>query len=277
MDIAILTHFIFDNSVVSTCDFSSEKFQNGVNIYEVLRIKNGIPLFLDEHIKRFYISAKLENISPEITEHSLRLRIKTLLQVNKMVYGNIKFLYHYEEKNSHFYAWVTPFNYPTAIQYRNGVQVELITANRPNPNSKKVLYSLRQNADNIIKRKKCYEVLYMDEKCNITEGSRSNVFFVNDNQLYTAPSPKVLQGVTRRMVFELAKKNNIKLNEEFINFHNLKNFDSCFLTGTSAGILPINKIGTLSFNIENTILRMIQSLYEKKITDEIKHFKWEIN
>lgn len=277
MDIAILTHFIFDNSIVSTCDFSSEKFQNGTNIYEVLKIEKGVPVFLNEHLKRFYLSAKLENIPLEISEYSLRLRIKTLLEINKMIYGNIKFLYHYEKKNHHFYAWVTPFNYPTDIQYKNGVKVEVIKANRPNPNAKKELYNLRQMADNIIKSKKCYEVLYMDDKNNITEGSRSNVFFVINDMVYTAPIQSVLPGVTRKIVFEIAKNNNIKLTEEFINLHNLKNIDSCFLTGTSAGILPVNSIGKLSFNTENQLMKVIQNLYEKKITDEIKHFKWDIN
>jgi len=50
----LLTSFINNNNIVSTCDFIPERINVGRVIYEVVRVIDGKPLFFEEHLERFY-------------------------------------------------------------------------------------------------------------------------------------------------------------------------------------------------------------------------------
>lgn len=77
----------------------------------------------------------------------------------------------------------------------------------------------------------------------ITEGTRSNVFAVKNEVLYTHPqSDFILPGITRDVVIDLAKKLNIKVEEIAITEDKLFEFDEFFLVGTSMEITPIISI-----------------------------------
>ena len=45
----------------------------------------------------------------------------------------------------------------------------------------------------------------------ITEGSRSNIFFLKDETLVTAPDNAVLNGITRKHILEICRENSIRL------------------------------------------------------------------
>jgi D-alanine transaminase len=103
----------------------------------------------------------------------------------------------------------------------------------------------------------------------ITEGSHTNFFAVKNKKIFTAPlSHYILDGVTRKVVLELCKKNNIEFTEEYIKINDLKNFDEFFITGTTTEITPIIKIdewlvndgkpGTLTRNIQGLFLKAIE-------------------
>ena len=57
---------------------------------------------------------------------------------------------------------------------------------------------IRERPVRLISDNKLYEVLLVDRNGRITEGSRSNVFFVKGNKFYTGPSAMVLVGITRK-------------------------------------------------------------------------------
>ncbi len=51
-----------------------------------------------------------------------------------------------------------------------------------------------------------YEALLVNENGCIAEGSRSNIFFLIDELLFTPPSPSVLLGVARYHVLNLCRE-----------------------------------------------------------------------
>jgi len=103
--------------------------------------------------------------------------------------------------------------------------------------------TIREGANKMIADQKLYEVLLVNRDNLITEGSRSNVFFVKDNVFYTAPASSVLVGVTRKKVIECLYKLEYMLVEEAVISSEIGNYDAVFLTGTSPGILPVQSIG----------------------------------
>ena len=74
----------------------------------------------------------------------------------------------------------------------------------------------------------------------ITEGSRSNIFFVSDGTLFTHPeSDYILSGVTRKNALRYAKEAGIKIKEEPFKVENLGAIQEAFITNTSAEITPV--------------------------------------
>jgi branched-chain amino acid aminotransferase len=132
---------------------------------------------------------------------------------------------------------------------------------------------VRHRADQMLEEKKFFEVLLLDHLGKITEGSRSNVFFVAGNKLVTSPSNKVLLGITRQKTIQLAAELNIEVLEREVNFRELKAFEAAFLTGTSPKILPVAKIDAFKFDPKNEIVKQLMDSYQLMIDNYIQENK----
>jgi D-alanine transaminase len=77
----------------------------------------------------------------------------------------------------------------------------------------------------------------------VTEGSLSNVMAVRSGTIVTAPEgPRILSGVTRTVVLELARKEEIPVEEQFLSLDALYGADEVFLTGTTLEVLGVVRI-----------------------------------
>ncbi len=74
----------------------------------------------------------------------------------------------------------------------------------------------------------------------VMEGALSNVMAVQNDVILTAPEgPRILSGVTRAVVLELAKKDAIAIEERFIPVDVLYSANEVFLTGTTLEVLGV--------------------------------------
>lgn len=84
------------------------------------------------------------------------------------------------------------------------------------------------------------EIVLLDERGNLTETPTANFFLVDaDGVLRTAPDDAVLLGVTRDSVLALARAEGVKASDEPIPLEALATAREAFLTGTSAGVWPV--------------------------------------
>jgi D-alanine transaminase len=74
----------------------------------------------------------------------------------------------------------------------------------------------------------------------LTEGAASNVFAVIDGVLMTPPkSPAILPGITRDVILEIARKNNIPCSEQAIPMDELRKASEIWITSSTREIIPI--------------------------------------
>lgn len=77
----------------------------------------------------------------------------------------------------------------------------------------------------------------------ITEATSANIFIVKDGILKThAKTNKILWGITRMRVLEIAKSLNIKTQETFFTEQEIYEADEIFLTNSNSHIRPVTKI-----------------------------------
>jgi len=87
------------------------------------------------------------------------------------------------------------------------------------------------------------EILLIDEFGTVAEGPTTNIFLVDRAGALVTPSiDRVLLGVTRASVLEIAKHDGYEVSEANIRPEELLDAAEVFLTGTTAGVLPVESI-----------------------------------
>ena len=91
------------------------------------------------------------------------------------------------------------------------------------------------------------DVLFLDVDGQLAETSTQSFFAVLDGALWTAPVGAVLEGVTRRVVIDLARAAGIELRRSALRAEDLEATCEAFLTGTTIGVWPVARIGSRAY------------------------------
>lgn len=265
--------FILNDQIESTDNFAYQYTDEAKIVYEVIRVKNSTPLFFEYHMERLINSIKILNFQlPRLLK--IKEQVINLLHKNPIAENNLRIsLIYKNESTFDTLIYFIPSTYPTETQKREGVEVKLLKAMRDNPNAKVENTMLRETANEIIAKTKCYEVLLVNDQGFITEGSRSNVFFIKDNTFYTAPLSMVLGGITRLVVIDLIGKLGLRLSENPVSINEIGSFESAFLTGTSPGILPIAQIEGLKYDTNHPTTSLLSFNYNKALNEDIESWR----
>lgn len=77
----------------------------------------------------------------------------------------------------------------------------------------------------------------------MTEGSASNSYAVLDDVIYTAPKDeKVLPGITRDVVLELARSAGVSYREQAVSVEQLKQADEIWISSSTRELLPVTTL-----------------------------------
>ncbi len=237
-------------------------------IYEVLRVMDGKPIFLESHLKRMENSFNLINEKFTLSYEKISDRIEALIKNEKKINGNIKITYGVNEKILN--VFFVEHSYPSEEMYENGVETILYFGERENPNAKIINDNFREKVNKEIKDKGVYEAILVDKNGYITEGSRSNIFMVKDNAILTSPVKAVLPGVTRGEIIEIAQKLQIQVKEIEYSYSDIDKLDGIFISGTSPKVLPIRKVNGIKLNPNNDLIRKLMKEYDDEITRYIE-------
>jgi len=115
------------------------------------------------------------------------------------------------------------------------------------------------------------EVLLIDEDGFVAEGPTTNIFIVDANgSIRTPPEEHVLLGVTRSSVLEMAKRDGFDVREEKIHPEELFEASEVFLTGTTAGVWPVESIDDrkVGASAPGPVARQLQAHFKKIVAGE---------
>lgn len=261
---AVNQFFIADNKIHTVRSSACVLPPPQNHVYEVFRVINSVPLFLEDHIERLELSLNAHEI--EVDKNEILKNIKTLLQLNQLVDGNIRISFWKSEVNVHSMYIYDEHSYPNKIMFEEGIELGIIHKERFNPNVKFFDSEMREIAKKSITTNNFYEVILVTADNRITECSRSNIFFIKNNKVFSPPANQVLEGVTRKKIIEIINEEKIDFEEKNIYIEELKNFDSCFISGTSKRVLPAKSIENIdkTYNCKNETLIFLQKKFWEK-------------
>jgi branched-chain amino acid aminotransferase len=269
MDTLVGNFYIIDNKLFNTSEVNFQFNNSGYLVYEVVRTKVGVILFLEEHLKRTLNSIVKLDLEKIYDEQKLFENLQLLLNSNSYREGNIKFLCKLSFEKMVYAAYYIPHFYPTEDVYKNGVKLTIYNIERNEPGIKQV--SVNENIINKIqdslKNAEAFEVLLVNKQGIITEGSKSNFFLIRDNSIFSSPSEFILEGITRRKVLEIAKALGIENIISCIKPSELHDYEAAFICGTSPKVMPVKSIDGIEFNVENKILQSLKTNFDLLVED----------
>jgi len=233
---------------------SDLSMQRGYGIFDFCRTVNGIPLFLEDHLQRFYNSAASMHLSVKYNMRELSAIIHELINKSSIPEAGIRIMLTggyskdgYQPAEPNLIITCNPVKVVSDIDFEKGYSIITHQYQRELPQIKSINYLMAVWLQPLLKEKNADDLLYYNKE-SITEFPRCNVFIVTrDNKLAT-PSNNILHGITRKNVLSLAKE-TMEVEERDIPVEELMKAAEIFLTATTKKILPILKInGTIIGN-----------------------------
>jgi len=233
----------------------------------------GSPVFFDDHMERLTLSAKLQKKRMIADIQAIRKDIINLTKADRKKEVNLKIVFNYKKDEENYLIYFIEPMYPSDEQYARGVKGILFYAERKEPGSKVINHKLRSSIFHKLILDGAYEALLVNEKGQITEGSRSNIFFLKNNSLVTAPDEMILNGITRKHILDICRENNIKVRIACVRADRISGYEAVFMTGTSPLVLPFSSIDNKSFNVRIPLITKLRNLYLIKAEESIKRFR----
>ena len=258
-------------------------FADGV--YEVVRFYEGRFFLLEEHLAR--LSNSLAGVAmtpgPEEQWPDWTQICDELLRRNDL-YEQDGFLYlqvtRGAARRSHAfpppevppttyaYVWARPRSADDARR-RDGVAVISHPDQRwARCDIKSVALLPNVLAQETARRRGCYEALLFREDGTVTEGSHSSLFAVRNGEVWTHPlSERVLPGITRSYVLDLAREDGVTVREEPFTLQDVRGAEELFLTGTGSEIAPVIRLDEerVGSGAPGPITRRLQDLFEEEV------------
>jgi branched-chain amino acid aminotransferase len=235
-------------------------FLYGDSVYEVIRTYDGVPFELERHLIRLEESAgriamKLPVSCQQLSEEVLAAHRASQ---NKDSYvrvvvtrgsGPIGLDIALASDQRRFVV-AKPLEEvrPKASVYEEGVKIALVSVRRNlqtaiDPQAKTGNYLNSVMALVEARKKGAFEAIMLGHRGNVTEGSSSNIFAVVGGILLTPPvDAGILKGITRTVVLEIARSQNMKVLELPITSDVLLGADEAFITSSIREIVPVVQV-----------------------------------
>jgi len=253
-------------------------FSDGV--YELISYFDKRIVFFEKHYSRLIKSLKsLKISSPFSNKKILQLIISRLIKLNKLESGYvyIQITRGTEKRNHVFSEQISPnliiFCLPLRKieKLQKGVKVRTSEDLRWGRCDIKSISLLPNIMEKQIAFNQGYYETWQIKDNYITEGTTSNAFIVDKNGfIRTHPkSNQILGGVTRDIIINIAKKQNIKIVEKPFTLNDIKFCKEAFLTSTTVKVLPVIKVNNVEINAMKIgeITKILTYKINKRIND----------
>jgi branched-chain amino acid aminotransferase len=231
----------------------------GDGVFEGIRAYNGIVFKLKEHIDRLYKSAHPIFLKIPLTKEHLTEAVLETLRTNNL-------------KDAYIRLVVTRGIGDLGLDPRKCPKATIIIITEPllqlhspdkieNGISTVITWVRRNSVDSATHEMKSLnylnsilgkieannmdtdEAICLDKTGYVCEGVGENIFIVRDSKLLTPPlSSGALDGITRTLIIQLAKKLGIEVIERNITSNELFTAEEVFFTGTAAEVAPIREV-----------------------------------
>ncbi|QIN83261.1 aminotransferase class IV [Rubrobacter tropicus] len=263
-------------------------FLVGDGVWEGIRLHEGDFAFLDQHLDRLFQGAKAIGIEIGLTRQQLADALRETVRRNGMTNDvHIRLMVTRGDKK-------TPSQDPRLVV--GGPNVVIIAEHKKaDPEVKEQGVSLftstvrRPPPDTLDQRLNCHsklhevvallqaleagadEALMLDPTGAVATCNATNFFIVRRGEVWTSTGQYSLNGITRRMIVELCKEDEIPVSERPFSLTEVYDADEAFVTGTFGGLTPVIKVDgrTIGEGGPGPMTRRLHGLYAEAVSRSV--------
>jgi len=255
-------------------------FMYGDGLFETLRVVNGKPFRMAQHLERMTRGADFLKIKPPFTPKELEKFARQLAEHNQMPDAILRVTLT-RGPGARGYA-PNGASSPTVVMTLHAappldkpVEWNLVTSSFRIPASD-ALASFKTTSKilHVMARveateKGADEALIINTNGEVAETASGNLFWVYQDKICTVPTGRgVLPGITRAIVLEICQRLGLQTNKRVIKPEALRNSQGLFVTQSAFGVVPI-----ASFDGEpvapSPLVDQIASAYSDMLTREL--------
>lgn len=248
-----------DEAVISVFDHG---FLYGDGIYETIRSYGNRIFMRDQHVARLFRSANAIGLTVPIPMKDWPDLLHESMMRNDV--GNVRRDAYLRVTISRGVGDVgldpalcpsptvviiaKPLITPAASVYEKGVALIVARTRRNLPSALSPQIKSANFLNNILAKREAiaagvFDSIFLNWENHLTECTVSNLFFVKDGCLRTpAVACGLLDGITRDIVIQVAREEQIPIEEGNFTPNQLEQADECFLTNTSMEIMPVTSV-----------------------------------
>lgn len=230
----------------------------GDGVFEGIRVYNGRIFEAEAHLRRLFDSAKSIRLVIPYTAEQLKSATEETFRANNFTDCYVRMVV----TRGVGYLGLNPLKCATpsvviitdTIElyspevYEKGLAVITASVIRNHPNAIPPRVKSLNYLNNILARLEAAdagvsEAVMLNHEGNVAECSAVNVFIVRGGIVCTpATHDGILEGVTRKVILDLCRRQSIPCFEKTLQRHDLYVADEFFLTGSGAEVAPVTKI-----------------------------------
>lgn len=220
--------------------------QRGYGIFDFLKTVNGRPLFLEDHLDRFYGSADELRLVVGMSRGELTQVLKELVDRNKLSDSGIRITLTGGPSADGY-----TINRPSLIitqqkltlgpqPARSGIRLMTHAHRRQFPTAKTIDYLMAIWLQPVLAERGVDDVLYCHEG-GVSECPRANFFIVSAEGELATPGEGVLSGITRKHLLQLAPA-KLPTRQRPITVDEIYRAKEAFITSTTRNIQPVSAV-----------------------------------
>lgn len=231
-----------DKAQIHISDLS---IQRGYGIFDFFKTINGRPIFLEDHLDRFYNSAAALRLEPGKTREELKTVLNKLIGKNDIPDSGIR-LTLTGGYSPDSYTVAPPNLIITQIPLKinkelaaTGIKIITHEHQRQMPHAKTIDYLMAIWLQPLIDERQAQDVLYHKNRI-VSECPRSNFFIITKDEKIMTAASNILKGVIRKNILLLNK--NFDISEGDISIEDVYNAKEAFVTSSTKNILPVIQV-----------------------------------
>lgn len=271
-----------DQAKISVFDSS---VQGGDAVWEGLRVYEGRIFQLDAHLDRLFDSARAMAFAHIPTRDEVKQAIFDTLRANGMRDGcHIRLTLTRGKKitsgmdprlNQYGSCLIVLAEWKPPVYSSDGIRLVSSTIRRNPPQSidskihhnnliNNILAKIEANAAGVD------DAIMLDLNGFVSETNATNIFVIKRGVLLTPHADSCLPGITRGVVLQIARENQIPHQERNVSISEVYSASEIFTTGTMGELTPVLWVDgrTIGDGTAGPLTRRLQQLYHERTAEE---------
>ena len=248
----------------------------GQGVFETMRVYQGKLFAFEHHYDRLLRGLNILNLKMPISKRKVNSYIDRLLKLNTLKNARVRLAVWKNDNRLRISIVCQTWKSIAENKYKHGVRAIVSSRIRKRTrwsHIKSLDYKLFREAFLEAKNQGCQEAILLNPRNELVEGSNTNIFFVKNRTLYT-PAVKCgcLNGITRQIVLEFARKMTIPCHIGALTLKQILFSDEAFLTNSLIEVMPLTrlngfligkgKIGPITSEIRKCYQELVSNTYQ---------------